>query len=279
MNEFVCNYAIARFRPYRETGEFVNVGVVLMCPQLDFFGFLIEHHKYKRITDFFPELDLEVYKAGLGGLTKELASLAGARAGNAPQMLFGGEALARNAVFKELVRPREAIFHFGEIATTLAADPAAKLQELFDFHIKRQFAHDREYQEIIMRKRLNEFLSKTNLARFYRQDQRVGDDSYNVILPFVHFDGALAAKAIKPLHLDKDSPTEVCRHGDAWVSCVRRLRRINQLPKDFMFAVKHPAQGAKTQAAAREICAALEDLETQTVSFSDTAAIESFARC
>jgi len=27
MNKFVCNYAIARFRPYRETGEFGIVTV------------------------------------------------------------------------------------------------------------------------------------------------------------------------------------------------------------------------------------------------------------
>jgi hypothetical protein len=37
MNRFVCNYAIARFRPYRETAEFVNVGVVLLCPPTGFF--------------------------------------------------------------------------------------------------------------------------------------------------------------------------------------------------------------------------------------------------
>ena len=62
MNKFVCNYAIARFRPYRETAEFVNVGVVLLCPQVDFFGHAFERRKYKRITDFFPELDFDISK-------------------------------------------------------------------------------------------------------------------------------------------------------------------------------------------------------------------------
>src|SRR5439155_17447405 len=76
MNEFVCNYAIARFRPYRESGELVNVGVALLCPQVDFFGYIFESRKHKRITDFFPELDFEAFKAGLSGLLKELARLA-----------------------------------------------------------------------------------------------------------------------------------------------------------------------------------------------------------
>ena len=72
MKEIVCNYAIARFRPYRETGEFANIGVVLICPQLDYFGYTFETRKHKRITDFFPELDLEIFKAGLAGQLKEL---------------------------------------------------------------------------------------------------------------------------------------------------------------------------------------------------------------
>ncbi len=77
MSEVVCNYAIARFRPYRETSEFVNVGVVLICQQVNYFGYLFETRRHKRITDFFPELDLEVFKAGLSGLLKELTRITG----------------------------------------------------------------------------------------------------------------------------------------------------------------------------------------------------------
>ena len=35
MKEVACNCAIARFRPCSETGEFVNVGIVLFCPQAE----------------------------------------------------------------------------------------------------------------------------------------------------------------------------------------------------------------------------------------------------
>ena len=277
MNEFVCNYAIARFRPYRETGEFVNVGVVLLCPQLDFFDYVFETRKHKRITDFFPELDYEVFKAGLSGLQKELTRVT-ARNAETSQLVLTGEAQVRVALFKELVRTRETLFHFSEVRTILAAEPAAKLGELFDFYIKRQFARDRDYQEVIMRRQLAEFLQKVNLAQYYKQEQKVGDESYNVILPFVRFDGATIKKAIKPLHLAKTASTEIYRHGDAWISTVRRLRGINRLPKDFLFTVKHPTEGAKLQTAATEICTELESLDTLTVPFADRNRIEEFAR-
>src|SRR5512133_3295295 len=124
MTDLVCNFAIARFRPYRETGEFVNVGIVLVCPQVGFFGHLFERRKHKRITDFFPELDIEIFKAGLAGLHKELGRMTSTRQQSPSQLLLRPDAMARIAAFKELVRPRETIFQFGEIATVIAADPA-----------------------------------------------------------------------------------------------------------------------------------------------------------
>lgn len=277
MNKFVCNYAIARFRPYRETAEFVNVGVVLLCPQVDFFGHAFERRKHKRITDFFPELDFDIFKTGLGGLLKELTRVTG-RNDETRQFVTDAEAQMRIAAFKELVRTRESLFHFSEVGTVLADDPKTKMAELFDFYIKRQFARDREYQEIIMRRRLGVFLQKVNLARFYKQDQRVGDDNYHVVLPFVHFEGDTPRKAIKPLHMDKPMTTDIYRHGDAWVSTVKRLRQINRLPKDFLFAVHYPGANTKGQAAAKDICDELQKLGTQTVPFADTDAIRRFAQ-
>lgn len=282
MKEFACNYAIARFRPYRETGEFVNVGIVLLCPELGFFDCAFETRRHRRVTDFFPELDFQIFQTGLSGLLKELKRVTTREEGQGPQLVFQKEAEAGIAMFKELVRPREAIFNFGEIGTVLASDPKAKLTDLFDYYIKRQFAKDREYQEIIMRRELGEFLQKVNLARFYKQDQRIGDDTYNVTLPFVHFRGASPSKAIKPLHLDKPAPTDIYRHGDAWISTVRRLRQMSRLPEKLLFVVKypkHPAARDRRGEAAIEICAELEKLDTLTLHFGDTKKIATFAEC
>ncbi len=279
MKEVVCNYAIARFRPYRETGESVNVGMVLICPQVNYFGYLFEKRKYKRITDFFPELDIEVFKAGVGGLLKELARVTGCEhEGEFEQLVLRDQAQASIGQFKELVRPREAMFHLGETGTVLAADPRAKLKELFDHYIGRQFARHREYQEVLMKRELAEFLRRSNLDRFYRTEQQVGDETYHVILPFVHVDSDVVRKAIKPLHLDKKGPTEIYRHGDAWISTVKRLRQINRLPKGLLFTVKPPKAGGTRVRAAEEVCRELKDLDAVTIPFAETNRILEFAR-
>jgi hypothetical protein len=278
MNEVACNYAIARFRPYRESGEFVNIGVVLVCPQLDYFGHIFETRKHKRITDFFPELDVDVFKAGLVGLTKELVRITGQAEEEGNQFVLHEETKASLARFRELVRPRETLFNFGDVRTVLASNPRAKLQELFQYYIKRQFARDREYQEVMMRRRLGEFLREYQLAKYYQADQRVGDDNYHVVLPFVHLVGTQVGKAIKPLHLDKEGPTEIYRHGDAWISAMRRLKQINRLPKETLFPIKGPKGSPKKMAAAQEICKELEKFDAITMPFAETNRIMEFAK-
>ena len=48
-----CHYAIVRFMPFVETGEFGNVGVVLFSPTARFFGFRLLGQRISRITNFF----------------------------------------------------------------------------------------------------------------------------------------------------------------------------------------------------------------------------------
>jgi hypothetical protein len=150
MNDIVCNYTIARFRPYPETGEFVNVGLVLVCPQLHYFGYQFEQRNYGRITAFFPELDVDVFRSGLRGLRTELERVVEPNGvDEADQLLLRETADSLLTRFRELVRPRESLFQFGEIATVLATDPKQKLRELFQHYIDRQFAQNRELQEKI----------------------------------------------------------------------------------------------------------------------------------
>ena len=277
MKELVCNYAIARFLPYRETGEFVNIGVVLACPQVGFFDYLFVKRKHKRVTDFFPELDLDIFKSALQSFLLEMERLKTVDKNDAlTQYYLLGEAKNNQQQFRELVRPRETLLHFGEVGTILAQNPAAKLRELFEYYIKRQFAQDREYQEIIMRNKLAEFLRENRLDEHYKPKQ-VGDDNYHVILPFVFEQQNKIRKAIKPLHLDKEGPTEIYRHGDYWISCVRRLKNTNKLPPEMLFAVKAPKANEKCIAAAEDICKELQELETTTAPFAERNRILDFA--
>ena len=154
MNEVACNYAVSRFRPYRETGEFVNVGVVLMCSETGFFDYRFAAGLSPRISNFFPDLDINVFQAGLTGLLQELARVTARERDEHlhPPVLREGTP-ASLARFRELVRPREALFFFGEVGTVMAADPRATLEEFFQRCVQRQRDPQPPLCETVLRER------------------------------------------------------------------------------------------------------------------------------
>ncbi len=139
MTKFACQYALLRFRPFAETGEFANVGVVLLAPEARFFGFRLLK-RYGRITQFFKELDKKVYLNGRELFKEELERFAAQLRNLA---LDGRKTVpdVRLAVdlFAELVRHREAILQFDERRVVLADDPKAKLNALYDYYAERNF--------------------------------------------------------------------------------------------------------------------------------------------
>jgi hypothetical protein len=142
MKQFVCNYAPVRFLPYREVGEFANVGVVVHCPQTDFFGYrLIPLQRTRRVTRFFPDLDEKFLSAALSGLDRELARLQGAHR-LTPGEISPEAAKAHSIRFGEVIRRREGVLHFGEAGTLLAETPALALDQLYERFVERQLPHE-----------------------------------------------------------------------------------------------------------------------------------------
>lgn len=72
MNKIACQYAIVRFAPFVETGEFANVGILMIAPKERFFGFKLETRRHGRITRFFEELDRKHYTQALYQVREEL---------------------------------------------------------------------------------------------------------------------------------------------------------------------------------------------------------------
>ena len=268
MKEFVCNYAPVRFLPYRETGEFVNVGVAVFCPEIDWFDFRLELRKTKRVHGFFPEIEIPILRDSIYTLELELA-----RKRTASELQIYGERLdpeqaaPRTSWFKDLIRPREALLHFGEPGVMLVDDPREALKQLFGDLVRRQFALPKEYQEIKMRRRLGELLREWKFP--YEKDKPIGDNEYHVTMPFVHTLNNTPVKAIKPFDLDKQETSEIYNHGDTWLAKLRRLAERKHLPREVVFTVKMPGNRQRRKAA-NAICGELKDMKVRIVEFNHT---------
>ncbi|HQA11921.1 MAG: DUF3037 domain-containing protein [Zoogloea sp.] len=275
MKKFACRYALLRFRPFVETGEFANVGVVLMAPDAGFFGYRLLTH-YSRITRFFHQLDREVYLRGRGLFKQEVDRFAA----DLRRLALGdGHATVdlplAGQLFTEFVRPREAMLQFDDQRIALADDPQAKLDALFDHYIERNFV-TREYQERLLETMVRKLLVGRQLGAAYRAE-KVGTPEFTVNFPFVHRHDGRAARIIKPLYLAQDDSTKLLTHGGQWVDKVRRLRKRDALPEAVLFPVKAPARDTKPYQAFEEIREDLQATGVTVVAANDEESILKFA--
>jgi hypothetical protein len=280
MKKLICNYSVIRFLPYPETGEFVNVGILACCPQVGWMDFVLEPRKTKRISDFFPELDIEIYRAGRQHVATELERLvAEHRLADPAQWALLTHQQYLAGVFVEIIRPREELFRFGSPATLLTENPQNDLKVLFNHYVERHFALHKDYQETLMTERLTELFRVENLIGRYRREQ-VGNDDYHVTLPFVERigDDPRPVRALKPLNLMQAEATQIRDHGDAWSTRVERLKRMDYLPRHMMFAVQcPPVTERKRYDAAKEICDLLQDKGVEIAPFENQNRLTRFA--
>ncbi len=277
MNQHLCKYAVVRFLPYRETEEFVNVGVLVLCEQLGYLGFLLEKKRSTRVTDFFDELDGAVYRQGIKSIENEIQRLS--PKANAPVdgcLSLSGGAPNLSAAFNFLARPRKTLFCFSDVRVVMTPDPSAKLKELFGHYVRRQFAQPKEYQEQLMREAIQDHLKQWDLSKLYRPLD-VGTDIYKMKFPFVHQTDDVPVRAIRALHLNLRDTTEILRKGDQVIGGLRRIKEGGELPDDCLVVVKSPKPGNQMHDVAQQVCADLQKLNVLTTSYSNRDALQAFA--
>lgn len=276
MSQLACRYAIVQFLPYAETGEFANVGVILLCPEARFFGYRLETRRSGRITNFFEQLDRETYTRALRLFREELDRIAGILR----QTAFGDRLdadLARQ-VLTDLAHPREAIVRIGPVRALLADTPKQALEQLFGHYVEHDFV-TREYQERVLEKHIKALLRGLHLARPFNPDT-VGNEELHARFPFVQREGegGRPLKIIKPFHLAQDEPNKIYDHADPWLKKVRRLRDRNLLPDRVLFTVTAPPREDERRFKAfEEIEDELIDLRVQVVYDEEDTRIAEFA--
>ena len=127
-NQAVCNYALLRFLPNPDTGEFVNVGVVVNCTQPCFLHFQAEETMPDRVKALFPNYDPAAYKMAVEAMGKDVKRIS-RRVRGAKDCQFA---------FSELVRPRESTLRYGEVKTLLSDDSLNVAEELFQRYFRRE---------------------------------------------------------------------------------------------------------------------------------------------
>jgi hypothetical protein len=278
MNSHVCQYSVIRFLPYRETDEFVNVGILLLCEDTGFLGYRLERRRSARIAGFFQEMDRNVFMLGVQAMNSELRRVTGGKDHDEDgHVVLPGTSSDLAATFVQLVRPRRTLFYFSEPRVIMSDHPADTLNQLFQTYVHRQFAQTHEYKEQLMREAIHRHLQQWHLSRLYRAHS-LGTDVYKMNFPFVHLtlDG-IPARAIRALHLDRRDTTEIFRRGDEITAGLKRLRDSDALPENCMVVVKQPRGTGSKADVAHQVCTEVEKLGITVTPYRDTQHLRTFA--
>lgn len=272
-----CHYAIVRFMPFVETGEFANVGVLLFSPRGRYFGFKLLINRHARVTNFFEQMEPKIFRSAMRTFREELQRI--------DQMLkqMGTDKRFRTldtqgalALWSEIVKPRQTMLQLSASRLVLADDPKAKVQELFEYYVERNFA-TKEYQEKILERGVREWLRTAKLLDQFHPG-RVGNDEYHAQFPFVAGDDHRPDKIIKPLNLAYPEAARVIDHGGQWIVRINALKKRDLLPPNVLFAVSGPDDSTPCGRAKREVVDELEHAGVIVVPYGNFQPIIEFAR-
>lgn len=221
----LCRYAIIRFTPFVETEEFANIGVFMQSQKG--LQFKLEMRKHARITRFFDDLDPLVFKNAVLDLKQELERVC--------ELANREHSDSRvEALFNEVVRPRETLLNFSDVKAGLYTDTQSALNEVFAHFVSRNFVTN-EYKEQTMEKAVRSFLKEADLAGLFKP-QKLGDSVYKMYFPFVKQQEG-RTRAIRPLHLAYESATDVINHGGQWLFKINELRNRNILSENILLTL------------------------------------------
>lgn len=119
-------YTVLRYVHDVTTAEFVNVGVVVLCPQHRFLGVRFRH-THRRLSALFPDLDSSAFRASMTAIEHALKS-----AGDAYKKvdLFRSDADAMSLA-RSVLPADDSSLQWSPLGSGLAADPETQLDHLY----------------------------------------------------------------------------------------------------------------------------------------------------
>lgn len=125
-DQYIYDYAIVRVVPKVDREEFVNVGVILSCPGMEFLEARIVVDE-QRLKAFDPEFDIEITKTHLSAIP--IICTGGAEAGEIGK-------LSQRERFRWLTSPKSTIIQISSVHSGYCKDPAGALEHLVDTMVR-----------------------------------------------------------------------------------------------------------------------------------------------
>ncbi|WP_076418038.1 DUF3037 domain-containing protein [Colwellia sp. UCD-KL20] len=262
-------YAVVRFMPFIETREFANVGVVLIEPKTGKFLFRLAPKRFGRVTNFFDDLDGQLYRNGIDVFAGELERV---QEYFITHGLYGKRLVEQ---FNELTRRRESVIHFGDIGRVASTDAEQVLENLYQRFVVRDFV-TKHYKEQQMVRTLKEKLTDVLPVKYKEKTFKAG--VYDIKMPLV-YNFKQGTSIIKPLALEQQTPLKAAVHGETWVNHMQRLIKYDIIkPENALFAIEKPKGKSDFIQVYDDIVGEIKDIGVQALNFENIDSVVNFAK-
>lgn len=227
-----CNYAVLRFQPYPQTGEFANLGIVMLCSNGDF-EFLIESKHFTRITHFFGQMDKAIFLRSRKKFADELQRIA------TMMEELRWQPKIQQEVFKHLIGPSATMFRFSEPRIIASKCPKKTINELFETYVLHKFDTKID-EEVELTKTVGRWLKNIEGRKY--TEVSIGDDLQPIKFPYALHNQNSILQAIKPISFDLQDAGKILDKGNTWFGRLRRLEIHKDAPLETILVSRPPSE-------------------------------------
>ncbi|QIM63180.1 hypothetical protein A1D29_07745 [Pasteurellaceae bacterium Orientalotternb1] len=221
-------YSFVRYRPYFETGEFVNVGLLMCEPERQKLTYRLVNKNNKRVTDFFYRSKL--FESVRETINQELDYIVNQAFNFTPQEM------AR--FFHHYVDVKEGIVQYSNAAVGVVDDPQVYFNQLYTQFIQNAgVKSESQENEMIKHYRAIFKAHHNEILSHYKQHLVQGEMAkFTLPLALKSENSERILKGIKPLAFDQVETSSMIEHCDTWVAKINRATEEGLLEKeDILF--------------------------------------------
>lgn len=223
MNKQPYTYTVLRYVHDTTTGEFANVGVILLCPGLRYADALLSP-KYGRLSKMFCGMDGEHYRTVIRHLELRFSELAEQFR---EELHLDGSPKSIHEMTSKVIARDDCSFQWSSIGSGLTSDPAATLENLFERMVERyedKKANPSRSDEEIWKTFKKQFEERKILSRFAPKVIAVEDDD----VEFEHSWKNQQWHCLESLSFDLQQPQSIKDKAHSWLGRVTSIQAARE---------------------------------------------------
>nr|WP_314023301.1 DUF3037 domain-containing protein [uncultured Haemophilus sp.] len=231
-------YSFVRFRPYVETGEFVNVGLLMCEPEKKKLTYRLVPKNNKRVNDFFYKS--KMFETVRETINDELQYIV--------NQSFTGSAQEMATFFHHYIDIKEGIVQYSNAAVGIVDNPQDYFDRLYAQFIQNAGVKEESQEQTILRHYKALFKQENDRVLSQYKQYMVNGDYAKFSLPLAlkNQQDKQILKAVKPLAFDQIESPSMIEHCDNWVAKINRAEEEGLIKRDnILFALDTPSTAHK----------------------------------